>query len=69
MIITITKDDGTVIETNAIALARKLNNLVVHNMADGVLEKPEIRWEDADFINCMIDTIDAMFYSKEDFLK
>ena len=32
MQITITKDDGTVIETNAIVLARKLNNIVVDKM-------------------------------------
>ena len=65
MEITITKHDGTVIETNAIALARKLNNVVVPNMAEGVLEKPEIRWDQADFINCVIDTIDTMFTEKE----
>tara|TARA_R100000655_G_scaffold106653_1_gene156158 strand:+ start:452 stop:655 length:204 start_codon:yes stop_codon:yes gene_type:complete len=65
MQITITKDDGTVIETNAIVLARKLNNNVVDNMANGVLAKPDIRWDSADFINCMIDTIDIMFNEKE----
>lgn len=65
MRITITKDDGTVVQTNAIALARKLNNIVVDKMADGVLAKPDIRWDSADFINCMIDTIDIMFNEKE----
>ena len=49
MQITITKDDGTVIETNAIVLARKLNNIVVDNMADGELAKPNIRWDNDDF--------------------
>ena len=65
MQITITRADGTVIETNAIALARKLNNVVVPNMADGVLEKSNINWDQADFINCMIDTIDTMFAEKD----
>ena len=65
MQITITRADGTVIETNAIALARKLNNVVVPNMADGVLEKSNIHWDQADFINCMIDTIDTMFAEKD----
>tara|TARA_R100001510_G_C7616860_1_gene178769 strand:+ start:100 stop:303 length:204 start_codon:yes stop_codon:yes gene_type:complete len=65
MQITITRADGTVIETNAIVLARKLNNIVVPNMADGVLEKSNINWDQADFINCMIDTIDTMFAEKD----
>jgi len=64
MQIKITKDDNTVIETNAIVLARKLNNIVVDKMADGVLAKPNIRWDNDDFINCMIDTIDAMYNEK-----
>lgn len=65
MVITIKKHDGSVVETNAIALARKLNNIVVDKMADGVLGKPDIRWDQADFINCMIDTIDTMFTEKD----
>jgi len=65
MKITITKDDGSTIETNTIALARKLNNIVVPNMADGVLEKSNINWDQADFINCMIDTVDTMFAEKD----
>jgi hypothetical protein len=65
MVITIKKNDGSVVETNAIALARKLNNIVVDKMADGVLGKPDIRWDQADFINCMIDTIDTMFTEKD----
>ena len=65
MKITITKDDGSTVETNTIALARKLNNIVVSDMADGALEKPEITWDNADFINCMIDTVDAMFAEKD----
>ena len=65
MVITIKKHDGSVVETNAIALARKLNNIVVDKMADGVLGKPDIRWDEADFINCMIDTIDTMFTEKD----
>tara|TARA_R100000458_G_C8232565_1_gene213841 strand:+ start:70 stop:273 length:204 start_codon:yes stop_codon:yes gene_type:complete len=65
MQITITRADGTVIETNAIALARKLNNVVVPNMADGVLESSYINWDQADFINCMIDTVDIMFAEKD----
>ena len=65
MVITIKKHDASVVETNAIALARKLNNIVVDKMADGVLGKPDIRWDQADFINCMIDTIDTMFTEKD----
>tara|TARA_B100000530_G_scaffold335588_1_gene288051 strand:+ start:1389 stop:1592 length:204 start_codon:yes stop_codon:yes gene_type:complete len=65
MKITITKDDGSTVETNTIALARKLNNIVVPSMANGALEKPEISWDAADFINCMIDTVDTMFAEKE----
>ena len=65
MEIIITKHDGTVVETNAIALARKLNNIVVDKMADGVLGKREIKWDDTDFINCMIDTVDIMFAEKD----
>lgn len=65
MQITITKEDGTVIETNAIVLARKLNNIVVDNMADGELAKPNIRWDNDDFINCMLDTVEHMFAEKE----
>jgi hypothetical protein len=65
MKITITKDDGSTVETNTIALARKLNNIVVSDMADGALEKLEITWDNADFINCMIDTVDAMFAEKD----
>ena len=65
MVITIKKHDGSVVETNAIALARKLNNIVVDKMADGVLGKADIRWDQADFINCMIDTIDTMFTEKD----
>ena len=65
MKITITKDDGSTIETNTIALARKLNNIVVNDMAGGVLGKPNINWDQADFINCMIDTVNAMFNDKE----
>ena len=65
MVITIKKHDGSVVETNAIALARKLNNIVVDKMAAGVLGKPDIRWDQADFINCMIDTIDTKFTEKD----
>tara|TARA_A100001515_G_C4585990_1_gene214498 strand:+ start:252 stop:455 length:204 start_codon:yes stop_codon:yes gene_type:complete len=65
MKITITKDDGSTLETNSIALARKLNNVVVNDMADGALAKPEITWDNADFINCMLDTIDTMFAEKD----
>lgn len=64
MKITITKDDGSTVETNTIALARKLNNIVVPSMADGALEKSDIGWDQADFINCMIDTVDTMFAEK-----
>ena len=65
MVIKIKKHDGSVVETNAIALARKLNNIVVDKMADGVLGKPDIRWDQADVINCMIDTVDIMFAEKD----
>ena len=64
MKITITKDDGSTVETNTIALARKLNNIVVPSMANGALEKSDIGWDQADFINCMIDTVDTMFAEK-----
>tara|TARA_R100001230_G_C5525021_1_gene60921 strand:- start:376 stop:567 length:192 start_codon:yes stop_codon:yes gene_type:complete len=60
MQITITKDDGTVIETNATVLARKLNSNVVSKMEDQYMTG----WDEAEFINCMIDTIDAMYTEK-----
>ena len=61
MQITITKDDGTVIETNAIVLARKLNSNVVSKMEDQYMTG----WDEAEFINCMIDTVDVMFAEKD----
>jgi len=61
MRIVITKDDGSEIETNTIALARKLNNIVVYKMEEQYMKG----WDQADFINCMIDTIDTMFAEKE----
>jgi|TARA_R100000030_G_C3165788_1_gene101975 hypothetical protein len=60
MHITITKEDNTVIETNAIVLARKLNSNVVSKMEDQYMTG----WDEAEFINCMIDTIDAMYNEK-----
>ena len=61
MRIVITKDDGSEIETNTIALARKLNNIVVEKMEEQYMKG----WDQTNFINCMIDTIDTMFADKE----
>jgi len=61
MRIVITKDDGSEIETNTIALARRLNNIVVEKMEEQYMKS----WDQADFINCMIDTIDTMFAEKD----
>tara|TARA_Y100001972_G_C7602591_1_gene301994 strand:- start:865 stop:1068 length:204 start_codon:yes stop_codon:yes gene_type:complete len=65
MQIKIIKTEGNEIEMPLELLARKLNNIVVDKMADGVLGKREIKWDDTDFINCMIDTVDIMFAEKD----
>jgi hypothetical protein len=65
MRITITKDDGTSVETNTIAIARRLNSNVVDNMCDGLLSKSDMPWDEAEFINITIDTVDAMFRDVE----
>jgi len=65
MQIKIIKTEGNEIEMPLELLARKLNNIVVDKMADGVLAKREISWDDTDFINCMIDTVDIMFAEKD----
>ena len=65
MQIKIIKTEGNEIEMPLELLARKLNNIVVDKMADGVLGKREVRWDDTDFINCMNDTVDIMFDEKD----